>query len=141
RRRSLRADGRAPAGLGQPLDPDPRRGGMAGDRAPHAEPRRPPRRGGGAAPTWPRLRRPGRPADARPPRRPPPGPAARPPRPRGPPPPRRGEGRLLRLVGGQTPRPPPPLRKALRERPLLHAPGPTQARDPCRSGLGTSRAS
>ena len=37
------------------------------------------------------------------------------PRRRRPPPPRRGQGRLLRLARGQTPRPPPPLRGALPE--------------------------
>ena len=43
------------------------------------------------------------------------------PRRRRPPPPRRGQRRLLRLAGGQTPRPHPPLRTAL-QRPRLHAP-------------------
>ena len=64
RRRDLRADGEAAAGLGQPLGADPRRGGLAGDRAAHAEPRRPPRRGRRAAPPRDRLRRPDRAADA-----------------------------------------------------------------------------
>ena len=65
RRRHLRADGEAAAGLGQPLGPDPRRGRLAGDRAAHAEPRRPPRRRRRAAPSRHRLRRPDRAADAR----------------------------------------------------------------------------
>ena len=71
RRRDLRADGEEAAGLGQPLGADPRRGRLAGDRAAHAEPRRPPRRGRRAAPPRHRLRRPDRAADAghqRPPR-------------------------------------------------------------------------
>ena len=43
------------------------------------------------------------------------------PRRRRPPPARRGQGRLLRLAGGKTPRPPAPLRTALQRRPRLHA--------------------
>ncbi len=60
----LRADGEAAAGLGQPLGADPRRGRLAGDRAAHAEPRGPPRRGRRAAPPRDRVRRPDRAADA-----------------------------------------------------------------------------
>ena len=73
----LRADGEEAAGLGQPLGPDPRRGRLAGDRAAHAQPRRPPRRRRRAAPPRHRLRRPHRPPDARHQRPPRPGPPDR----------------------------------------------------------------
>ncbi len=121
-RRALRADVEAAAGLGQPLDPDPRREGLAGDRAAHAEPRGAARGGGGAAPAGDRLRRPDRTADARHQRQPRAGPADRRSRPRGrgdvprrrrPAPPRRGPRRLLRLARGETARPDPEIRAAL----------------------------
>ena len=44
--------------------------------------------------------------------------------------------RLLRLAGGETPRPAPPLRAALRRRPRLHAPRATQPRDAEPSAAG-----
>ncbi len=88
RRRDLRADGEeGVAGLGQPLGPDPRRGGLAGDRAAHAEPGGAPRRRRRAARPRHRLRRPHRAADARDQRRPRAGPADRRARPQAPAPP------------------------------------------------------
>ncbi len=58
------------------------------------------------------------------------------PRRRRPPPPRRGQGRLLRLAGGETPRPAAEIRAAL-QRPRLHEARPTQACNPCPAGLGS----
>ena len=133
-------------GLGQPLGPDPRREGLASDRAAHSLAQRPPRRRRRAAQTRHRLRRPDRPLDARHQRRPRAGPTnsrSRPrsrrhlPRRRSPPPPGRGPRSLLRLATGKTPRPPSTLREALFQRPRVHAPRGTQSRQQRRPGLGS----
>ena len=47
--------------------------------------------------------------------------------------------RLLRLAGGKTPRPPAPIRTALRERPRLHAPLRPRPRRRSRSAAGDAR--